>query len=154
MCFLNPYHHATNQVYSSVCSRDIPDLRILQYHWLDIPIYGIGVGKKLIILTFIWGNCLSRSYSLKVFKGCLPQILLGPFLNTLSHLAPNQEKVRMTFSEKLKNTIFGRYGPIFPIFFFFWQISTCKYITLSIFRCSSYLQSCKKIDKKLMRGYR
>ena len=25
-------------------------------------------------------------YPLKFFKGCLPQILLGPFLNTLSHL--------------------------------------------------------------------
>ena len=30
--------------------------------------------------------CLSRSYPYKFFKGGLPQILLGPFLNTLSHL--------------------------------------------------------------------
>ena len=30
--------------------------------------------------------CLSRPYPLKVFKGCLPQILLGQFLNTLSHI--------------------------------------------------------------------
>ena len=30
--------------------------------------------------------CLSRAYPLKFFKGCLPQILLGRFLNTLSHL--------------------------------------------------------------------
>ena len=29
--------------------------------------------------------CLSRPYHFKVFKGCLPQILLGPFLNTLTH---------------------------------------------------------------------
>ena len=29
--------------------------------------------------------CLSRSYHFKFSKGCLPQILLGPFLNTLSH---------------------------------------------------------------------
>ena len=28
--------------------------------------------------------CLSRPYPLKYFKGCLPQYLLGPFLNTLS----------------------------------------------------------------------
>ena len=28
----------------------------------------------------------SRSYSFKMFKGCLPQILLGPFLNTLSQV--------------------------------------------------------------------
>ena len=26
--------------------------------------------------------CLSRPYPFKFFKGCLPQILLGPFLNT------------------------------------------------------------------------
>ena len=34
-----------------------------------------------------WGGmvCLSRSHSFKFFKDCLPQILLGPFLNTLSH---------------------------------------------------------------------
>ena len=29
--------------------------------------------------------CLSRPYSFKCLKGCLPQILLGPFLNTLPH---------------------------------------------------------------------
>ena len=29
---------------------------------------------------------ISRPYSFKFFKGCLPQILLGPFLNTLSYL--------------------------------------------------------------------
>ena len=30
---------------------------------------------------------LSRPYPLKYFKGCLPQILLGPFVNTLSHIS-------------------------------------------------------------------
>ena len=29
---------------------------------------------------------LGRPYHFKFFKGCLPQILLGPFLNTLSHV--------------------------------------------------------------------
>ena len=29
---------------------------------------------------------LSRPYHFNFFKGCLPQILLGPFLNTLTHL--------------------------------------------------------------------
>ena len=33
-----------------------------------------------------WMKC--RSYQFKFFKGCLPQILLGPILNTLSHLSP------------------------------------------------------------------
>ena len=41
-----------------------------------------------------WSNmvCLSRPYHFKFVKGCLPQILLGPFLNTLSHL---RQKVLM-----------------------------------------------------------
>ena len=30
--------------------------------------------------------CLSKPYNFKFFKGCLPQIYLGPFLNTLFHL--------------------------------------------------------------------
>ena len=30
--------------------------------------------------------CLGRPYPFNFFKGCLPQILLGPFLNTLSHI--------------------------------------------------------------------
>ena len=30
--------------------------------------------------------CLSKPYPFKFFKGCLPQILLGPFLNTWTHL--------------------------------------------------------------------
>ena len=30
--------------------------------------------------------CLSRPYHFKFFKGCLPQILLGPFLNTLTQI--------------------------------------------------------------------
>ena len=30
--------------------------------------------------------CLSRPYHLKIFKGCLPQILLSPFLNTLTQV--------------------------------------------------------------------
>ena len=29
--------------------------------------------------------CLSRPYTFIFFKGCLPQILLGPFLNTFFH---------------------------------------------------------------------
>ena len=30
--------------------------------------------------------CLGRPYHFHFFKGCLPQILLGPFLNTLSQI--------------------------------------------------------------------
>ena len=32
------------------------------------------------------GLTLSKLYHFKFFKGCLPQILLGPFLNTLIHI--------------------------------------------------------------------
>ena len=31
-------------------------------------------------------TCLCRPYHSKFFKGCLPQISLGPFLNTLCHM--------------------------------------------------------------------
>ena len=34
----------------------------------------------------VWSAC-SKPYPFKFFKGCLPQILLGPFLNTLSHMS-------------------------------------------------------------------
>ena len=39
-------------------------------------------------LLKIWSYmvCLSSSYHLKLFKGCLPKILLGPFLNILTDL--------------------------------------------------------------------
>ena len=36
----------------------------------------------------IWRDmvCLSRPYPFNFFKGCLPQVLLVPFLNTCSHI--------------------------------------------------------------------
>ena len=30
--------------------------------------------------------CLGRAYDFKIFKGCLPQYLFGPFLNTFTRL--------------------------------------------------------------------
>ena len=37
----------------------------------------------------IWSDmvCLSRPYHFKIFEGCLPQILLGPFLNILAQIS-------------------------------------------------------------------
>ena len=32
-------------------------------------------------------NFLSRPYHFNFFKGCLPQILPGPFMNSLSHMS-------------------------------------------------------------------
>ena len=37
-------------------------------------------------LQKIWSDMVCRPYHFKIFEGCLPQILLGPFLNTLSHI--------------------------------------------------------------------
>ena len=34
--------------------------------------------------------CLSRPYHFKLFKGCLLQILLDSFLNTLAHISFNE----------------------------------------------------------------
>ena len=44
--------------------------------------------KNLRKTTLIWGDivCLSRPYHFKFFKGRLPQMLLGPFLNILSKM--------------------------------------------------------------------
>ena len=41
-------------------------------------------GRKLNI--HIYGTKYSRMDQVKIFNSCLPQILLGPFLNTLSHI--------------------------------------------------------------------
>ena len=39
----------------------------------------------------IWSDvvCLGRPYPFSFFKGCLPQILLGPLLNTFTHIIIN-----------------------------------------------------------------
>ena len=42
-------------------------------------------------------TCLNRPYHLKFFKGCLPQMLLGPLLNIFSQLNP-YEKYNVTFT--------------------------------------------------------
>ena len=42
---------------------------------------------KMDQIKFVEDNlCLNRPYPFKFCKGCLPQILLGSFLNTLSHV--------------------------------------------------------------------
>ena len=45
-------------------------------------------GQPLIILDDM--VCLGRPYHFKIFKGFLPQILLGRFLNTVSHFGDNK----------------------------------------------------------------
>ena len=53
-------------------------------------------------------NCLSRPYPFKLFKGCLPQILLGSLLNTLSLCSKcniRKEKKHLRLGERLKITM-------------------------------------------------
>ena len=52
-----------------------------------IRTYGIRYSK-------IWSDmvCWGRPYYFKFFKGGLPQILLGPFLNTLPHMSPRPSR--------------------------------------------------------------
>ena len=40
----------------------------------------------------------SRPYHVKFFKACLPQILLGPFLNTLSQMNFSDLTISCTFT--------------------------------------------------------
>ena len=52
-------------------------LTVASYHRMQFE------GKPMIQLNQIPN---AQTISLQIFKGCLPQILLGPFLNTLSNL--------------------------------------------------------------------
>ena len=44
----------------------------------------------------VW-SALGRPYPFKLFKGCLPQILLGRFLNTLSHIIYNHKNTKLKY---------------------------------------------------------
>ena len=44
------------------------------------------IGERQPFKTLKRYGLHQRSISLKIFKGCLPQILLGPFLNTLPYM--------------------------------------------------------------------
>ena len=56
--------------------------------------------------------CLGRSYHFNFFKGCLPQILLDPFLNTLNQMVvlPNILLNLGKAPFKLIKLIHGKYG--------------------------------------------
>ena len=53
----------------------------------------------------IWSAmvCLGRPFHFKFFKACLPQILLGQFLNTFSHIIRQQNYLvsKMLYASKL-----------------------------------------------------
>ena len=54
--------------------------------------------------------CLKQTTSLKFFKGCLSQILLGTFLNTLSHLNSLVNFVRVNCIESSKQNYKNQIG--------------------------------------------
>ena len=51
-------------------------------------------------LQNIWRDmiCLSRAYPFKFFESCLPEILVGPFLNTLFHIIISKPFVTLSHS--------------------------------------------------------
>ena len=48
-----------------------------------------------------------KGYPFKFFKGCLPQILFGPFLNALSHISiRNMFRIRINISLNVEGSSF------------------------------------------------
>ena len=80
-------------------------------------------------LPKIWRDiivCLSRPYPFfKFFKTCLPQILLGPFLNALYHLkiCESQKKTWVYPGTVWKTTKYGIFSGLYlDIFYAVWSI--------------------------------
>ena len=50
-------------------------------------------------LSKIWRGkiCIKQTIFLQIFKGCLPQILFGPFLNTLTQIQYNHTMIIMSY---------------------------------------------------------
>ena len=65
--------------------------------------------KTSIYYTGAFGTNYSRIDQGKFFKGCLPQISLGPFLNILSHLELCQTSMMEFFSEILEWLLTSQY---------------------------------------------
>ena len=78
-----------------------------------------------IIITVTNGTKYSRMDQGKVFKGCLPQILLGPFLNTLSQIL--MEQFDSYTYIKFMNS------PLLVVNFLFPGLTVCTKISLLIF---------------------
>ena len=76
----NGLNSTTNTLYTSIC----PGVS-------DLAIPNIGQSIEEWTKWNLWKTafktaCLSKRYHFKFFKGYLPQISLGPFFNTLSHV--------------------------------------------------------------------
>ena len=65
------------------------DICILYDHWpvnenITRTLFGFVLYACFICFILFCFICLSRPYPFKFFKGCLPQILLGPFLSQMA----------------------------------------------------------------------
>ena len=72
------------------------DMIHLKACYIWVKVFRNGASKicgRQPLKTFKW----SRPYHMKFFKGCLPQILLGPFLNTLTHIEQGPVKIIIFF---------------------------------------------------------
>ena len=49
--------------------------------------------------------CLGRPHHFKIFKDCLPQILLGPFLNTLTYIYREREISSMKWVNRISENV-------------------------------------------------
>ena len=59
---------------------------------------------------------LGRSYHFRFLKGCIPQILFGPFLNTLSQMLVNVENVLFALGyASARSRVHMRFGTISTI---------------------------------------
>ena len=61
------------------------------------------VAQANLRIKTLWEK-YSRMNQVKFFKGCLPQISLGPILNTLSHVNKDQLFENMCISDTLPPT--------------------------------------------------
>ena len=68
-------------------------VRISKYKNIFAKVYAPNWSEEVFVISKIknivpwtYGTKYSRIDQVKVFKGCLPQILLGLILNTLSHM--------------------------------------------------------------------
>ena len=57
---------------------------------LKFPFVEISFATSSVVIV-LYGTKYSRVEQVKFFKSCLPQILLGPLLNTLSHIREQNE---------------------------------------------------------------
>ena len=57
--------------------------------------------KIYLLSKSVYGTKYLRVDQIKIFKGCLPQILLGPLLKTFSYLWPSQTSKMEIFCVKI-----------------------------------------------------